>query len=182
MKRKIQKILENNSKEHSVISLNPNEVELHFHKESDTIDFLDSLSDLITQTKEALKKRHSKTAKNLQDWARKVKQNGMKCLVCGDTNDLQAHHIEPRSYASSLELSLENGAVLCGSHHREFHKIYGKDSVDRLNLLEWIDKMNDKKGEHWRPNKKKQYYVNYWEYHGDEETKKESLISSKCFN
>lgn len=54
----------------------------------------------------------SKTIKELDDY---------KCVYCGSTERLQAHHIFHWSEYPELSASLRNGATLCYSCHRKAH-------------------------------------------------------------
>jgi len=57
----------------------------------------------------------------LDIWAADVKNKaGYRCEICGKTEDLHSHHIEPKSIAPKLAYDIENGMCLC----RECH--YGK--------------------------------------------------------
>ena len=60
---------------------------------------------------------------------------GNKCIVCGSTELLNAHHIIPRQICSGLRFSVENGACLCPSHHK-----FGKHSAHKNGLWfsEWL--------------------------------------------
>jgi len=59
-----------------------------------------------------------------QNIRRKLKENafsayGEKCQVCGYTLSVDVHHLVPRSQNGTDKL--ENIAVLCPNHHREYH-------------------------------------------------------------
>lgn len=55
-------------------------------------------------------------------WARIVKDlAGNKCLVCGSSANLQAHHIMPRSKYPELANDLNNGLCLCRRCHYIYH-------------------------------------------------------------
>jgi len=60
---------------------------------------------------------------------------GNKCIVCGSTELLNAHHIIPRQICSGLRFSVENGACLCPSHHK-----FGKHSAHKNGVWfsEWL--------------------------------------------
>ena len=60
------------------------------------------------------------------EWAQLVKErDGFTCQKCGDTGDVQAHHIEPVALRPDLADDLDNGITLCTSCHREVHKQEG---------------------------------------------------------
>ena len=62
------------------------------------------------------------------EWTQLVKErDGFTCQKCGDTGDVQAHHIEPVALRPDLADDLDNGITLCTSCHREVHKHEGCD-------------------------------------------------------
>ena len=54
------------------------------------------------------------------EWANAVKnRDGHKCMKCGSTKDIQAHHIRPiKNHGMHI---LSNGITLCGACHRVAH-------------------------------------------------------------
>lgn len=55
-------------------------------------------------------------------WAKMVKdRDHWKCRVCGSTERLCAHHIQPKRKASALVFDVDNGITLCYKHHRLAH-------------------------------------------------------------
>jgi len=61
----------------------------------------------------------------LANWAKLVKIRDKRCLKCGSTIKLEAHHIKQKNKYPKLALKLWNGATLCNKCHKKFHKIYG---------------------------------------------------------
>lgn len=57
----------------------------------------------------------------LQAWSRMVKERDGKCVRCGRTDDLHAHHIQPKATHPELRLDLENGETLCYRCHKKVH-------------------------------------------------------------
>lgn len=58
----------------------------------------------------------------LEKWAREVKmRDGNKCVICGSTDNLDAHHIIPKNKHPELEFKVENGVTLCREHHAMVH-------------------------------------------------------------
>ena len=45
-----------------------------------------------------------------EDWA-------WECAVCGDTFNLQAHHLIEKSRCNALRYEMRNGICLCATHH-----------------------------------------------------------------
>lgn len=57
----------------------------------------------------------------LMAWAKVIKKRDKSCLVCGTNDGLDAHHIIHRSKYPELSFVENNGAMLCGIHHKEAH-------------------------------------------------------------
>jgi len=68
--------------------------------------------------KKKKKKSPKKISLNKYDilWGRMVRERDKRCLVCGNTQNLQAHHLFRRGI-SSTRYSLDNGQTLCSSCH-----------------------------------------------------------------
>ena len=49
-------------------------------------------------------------------WSKKVRERDGKCLYCGKTDTLNAHHLFGRS-RSATRFMLKNGITLCSLHH-----------------------------------------------------------------
>jgi len=59
-------------------------------------------------------------------WSRQVKKKDNKrCVYCGSTNKLHAHHILSKHKHPEWSLFLDNGITLCHDCHWEEHKING---------------------------------------------------------
>ena len=75
-------------------------------------------------------------------WAHDVRELHEQCVKCGSTEHLHAHHIFPRNQYPDKILDPLNGITLCGSCHREFHRLYGhKCTLD--NLAEYVNMDNN---------------------------------------
>lgn len=57
----------------------------------------------------------------LMNWKRTIQKRDNVCQVCGSKNNLQAHHILYRKYYPKLALNINNGMLLCKTHHNETH-------------------------------------------------------------
>lgn len=67
--------------------------------------------------------RHEKfySTTELKTWAVRVKSLARwSCEICGSTDNLVAHHIEPKSISPEAALDPANGVCLCGCCHKEF--------------------------------------------------------------
>ncbi len=51
-----------------------------------------------------------------KEWGRLVRERDGKCLYCGKTDYIQAHHLFMRS-RSATRFNLKNGISLCSAHH-----------------------------------------------------------------
>ena len=57
-------------------------------------------------------------------WGKSVKKSlSEKCIVCGSTDKLNAHHILYKALYPELSLNINNGVPLCKEHHLEVHKL-----------------------------------------------------------
>jgi len=60
-------------------------------------------------------------ARNLWGWTILVKKRDKCCVVCGESENLHAHHIIPKSIDSGLLLVVSNGVTLCEACHEKAH-------------------------------------------------------------
>lgn len=51
-----------------------------------------------------------------------LKRDNFKCKKCGETNNLEAHHINPFCSHEDLRENIDNGITLCYSCHKKIHK------------------------------------------------------------
>lgn len=59
-----------------------------------------------------------KVTKEDREWAKAVKEKfGNKCIICGATKMLNAHHLIPRQI-KEFKYDIRNGVALCPKHHR----------------------------------------------------------------
>ena len=71
-------------------------------------------------------------------WAIKVKErDGFKCVVCGDTERLNAHHIIVRENHYT-KFDVENGLSLCPKHHFFCRQVSAHNNP--IGLLVWLEK------------------------------------------
>ena len=60
-------------------------------------------------------------------WSEKVKERfGNACFICGETTDLDAHHLISASQEPSLQTKLTNGIPLCRRCHKLVHNSTSK--------------------------------------------------------
>ena len=79
-----------------------------------------------------------KLTKEDKDWANAVKErDGWKCVVCGDTNRLNAHHIIVRENHET-KFDVQNGLSLCPTHHFFNRQISAHNNP--IGLFMWLEK------------------------------------------
>ena len=71
-------------------------------------------------------KKNSRACSSLNKWAKKVKERDTCCVICGETETLEAHHLIPAFYNKDLEYDINNGVALCKKHHSMIHDSYKK--------------------------------------------------------
>lgn len=82
--------------------------------------------------KKARKKKAKKPKKTsrrtlLATWSKSVRERDANvCVVCGQAEHLQAHHLLPKERYSEHQFELINGVSLCPTHHK-----FGKLSFHR---------------------------------------------------
>lgn len=69
----------------------------------------------------------------LSDWYENVKdRDNYECQICGNEDNIQAHHIIYRSVMPKLQYNLNNGITLCRECHSDTHRL---EHVYRLILF-----------------------------------------------
>lgn len=76
---------------------------------------------------------------NYRTWVNHVKAAfDHKCLVCGSSTRLVAHHLESFRHYPDRRTDISNGVCLCSKHHRAFHQTYGnRERVTTQNFNSW---------------------------------------------
>ena len=65
-----------------------------------------------------IKNDRKRTNTTLQHWAAQVKKrDGFRCVICGRTEHLEAHHLIPVRVDAELKYSVQNGITLCRDCH-----------------------------------------------------------------
>ena len=87
-------------------------------------------------------------------WARMLKEIcGNRCVICGSTEKLEAHHIEPRSMRPDLANDLNNGICLCHTCHWLYHNgNYGNNPKIDHNYIQPLDKTRFKMVQEFKEN------------------------------
>lgn len=80
--------------------------------------------------------------KLLKLWSKKIHElYSNKCAICGKEGKLDAHHIEDKS-CNYLRYDLNNGVLLCPSHHKFGHNSAHKSPIFFISWL--IENERDK--------------------------------------
>jgi len=62
-----------------------------------------------------------RNTKEYRDWHDKVIERDGRCVICGSTKSLQAHHLNHASYYKDQRYDINNGVTLCYECHMNFH-------------------------------------------------------------
>ena len=60
-----------------------------------------------------------------RSWANLVKHRDKCCVMCGDDNNLEAHHVKPYKTCIDGRWDVNNGITLCGCCHKKQHAVRG---------------------------------------------------------
>ena len=55
-----------------------------------------------------------KRGKKYNEWAKAVIDRDKRCVICGRTDNLSAHHLNSWYYYPELRYDIDNGVALCG--------------------------------------------------------------------
>lgn len=67
------------------------------------------------------KKVDAKRDPHISNWATAVLDRDRACVICGETRNLDAHHLIPVSKQPTLQFKLSNGITLCRRCHKLVH-------------------------------------------------------------
>lgn len=66
--------------------------------------------------------RETRSNKCQSEWARRVKErDGYACVICGETENIDAHHLVSASMVPQLQGRIGNGVTLCRRCHKLVH-------------------------------------------------------------
>ena len=70
-------------------------------------------------------------------WRAQVIRRDKACVVCGNTNRRQAHHILSGSYFPDDRFDIENGVTLCSKCHMNFHCNFKNSYREKCTDKDW---------------------------------------------
>jgi hypothetical protein len=86
-----------------------------------------------------LTKSQSRPASEIKEWRLSVmSRDEFTCQACGNSKDLQAHHIESWSTNPDKRFLTSNGITFCRSCHTDFHSRFGKRNNNRTQLAAFL--------------------------------------------
>jgi hypothetical protein len=74
-------------------------------------------------------------------WSKKVRDRDKKCLMCGSTKNLQAHHyLKSKARSIKYRWDTRNGITLCFTCH--LYKVHTESSFERIAYLLNVSQIN----------------------------------------
>jgi 5-methylcytosine-specific restriction endonuclease McrA len=73
-------------------------------------------------------------------WRAKVKAKYPVCVVCGISNNLEAHHVVPFSVGRWKRYRISNGRMLCANCHALYHNEYEVQECNQKTLEAFVKK------------------------------------------
>lgn len=86
--------------------------------------------------------------RTLTEWSAAIKARDCRCLTCGATTALVAHHVKPKSQYPELKYDLDNGVTLCVDCHKDHHRDHpvvgiGKDVIGKVALKKRVKELEE---------------------------------------
>lgn len=63
-------------------------------------------------------------------WTKNVIERDGKCMVCGETENIEAHHMNSFKNFPNQRADLTNGIALCRDCHKHYHRKYGYNNAN----------------------------------------------------
>lgn len=83
-------------------------------------------------------RRHEREPEN-QLWRREiVRRDGNKCVACGSTEDIHAHHLRSYTLHPEIRYEMSNGVTVCGGCHRSYHSHVGRIDFTAESFFEFF--------------------------------------------
>lgn len=83
-------------------------------------------------------------AYRLRKWSVQVRWRDRVCQVCGSREELEAHHLNSKSYFPEQAYDLDNGIALCGNYkktgqdcHTRFHAMFMQGHRKKCTTKDW---------------------------------------------
>jgi len=73
----------------------------------------------------------------LSQWSKTVRGRDKKCVVCGSTEKLEAHHLFSKNVYKDIAYQVSNGISCCNFCHTKFHQEY-KDQCTPDNFKKFL--------------------------------------------
>ena len=90
----------------------------------------------ITQTRYP----RSRSTPAYNAWVKAVhERDNYKCVICGSTEKLNAHHIKSWKEYPELRYNIDNGITYCQACHIKWHQEYGYDNTRKKKIETFID-------------------------------------------
>lgn len=83
------------------------------------------------------------------EWSKAVVQRDGKCVDCGTSDPLHAHHVKPKSLHPELRFDLSNGVAVCPTCHVKRHNA-ARVPVSRATIRRPFRKTLEKQLAHWK--------------------------------
>lgn len=72
-------------------------------------------------------------------WRKEVyERDGYKCVICEQSYDLNAHHLNSYNWDKSGRVDVSNGVTLCSNHHKDFHKKFGYGNNTKQQFYQYL--------------------------------------------
>jgi len=83
--------------------------------------------------------RLSKRSKDREyrKWRAQVIRRDRRCVVCDSTYRRAAHHLDCWAYFPTKRYDVDNGVVLCGHCHSQFHNNYKRSYRQKCTKADW---------------------------------------------
>lgn len=92
------------------------------------------------------RKRGRRYVPGYLNWIKDVyARDSFKCVLCGSSRKLNAHHLDSWADFPKKRLEIANGVTLCKHHHDEFHSQYGRKHARKPKFEEFASSYKDDK-------------------------------------
>lgn len=105
---------------------------------------------LTDEEREFGRKLKNENGMNQREWTKEIfKLDNYKCIICGNSGHLNAHHIKAWAKHKELRYEFDNGVTLCKKCHSQtsdtgFHKIYGTRSFTDIDFYNFYKERTGK--------------------------------------